>query len=166
PQTPKSYADFIDVMITRFGRLFDWIELWNRPDDLNEWDTRLDPEWRIFSEMIGGAAYWASKRGKKTVLPGLWPADEAWLRLMHERGVLKYIDAVGVHGFSGTTEIPWRGWNHQITSIRKLLEQLKIRAEIWITAAGFSTWRDDERAQARAFLEAVAAPVDRMYWKE
>src|SRR5437763_606385 len=42
PQTAKSYGDFIDVMITRFGRLFDWIELWNRPDDLNEWDFRLD----------------------------------------------------------------------------------------------------------------------------
>ncbi len=75
PQIPKLYADFIDVMITRFGEHFEWIELWNRPDDPNEWDSRLDPEWRIFSEMIGGAAYWARERGKKTVLPGLWPAE-------------------------------------------------------------------------------------------
>src|SRR5205807_9419903 len=57
PQTPKAYADFIDVMITRFGQFFEWIELWNQPN--NQWDSRIDPDWRIFSEMIGGAAYWA-----------------------------------------------------------------------------------------------------------
>ena len=32
PRTPKSYADFIDVMITRFGEYFDWVELWNRAE--------------------------------------------------------------------------------------------------------------------------------------
>src|SRR5258707_912534 len=79
PQTPKSYADFIDVMITRFGDYFDWVELWNRPNDPNEWDTRIDPDWESFSTMIGGAAYWARSRGKKTVLPGTWPIDLNWL---------------------------------------------------------------------------------------
>ena len=43
PQTPKAYADFIDVMITRFGEFFDWVELWNEPNNLNEWDSRMDP---------------------------------------------------------------------------------------------------------------------------
>ena len=51
--------------------------------------------------MIGGAAYWARTRGKKTVLPGLWPADLDWLGLMQARGVLQYIDAVGIHGYPG-----------------------------------------------------------------
>lgn len=166
PQTPKSYADFIDVMITRFGRHFEWIELWNRPDDLNEWDVRLDPEWRIFSEMIGGAAYWAQKRGRKTVLPGLWPANPAWLELMNERGVLRYIDAIGMHGFSGAPEFPWTGWKSEATAVRGALDRFGIDPEIWITATGFSTWRDDEKAQTRAFLDAVSAPVQRVYWKE
>jgi CDP-paratose 2-epimerase len=49
PQTPKAYADFIDVMITRFGEFFDWVELWNEPNNLNEWDSRMDPQWNIFS---------------------------------------------------------------------------------------------------------------------
>jgi len=60
-------------MITRFGEFFDWVELWNEPNNLNEWDSRMDPQWNIFSEMIGGAAYWARNRGKKTVLPGCGP---------------------------------------------------------------------------------------------
>src|SRR3954447_92700 len=33
PLSPKTYADFIDVVITRFGEFFDWIELWNRPNN-------------------------------------------------------------------------------------------------------------------------------------
>src|SRR5579871_2143960 len=33
PQTPKAYADFIDVMVSRFGGLFEWIELWNEPNN-------------------------------------------------------------------------------------------------------------------------------------
>ena len=70
PREPKAYADFLDLMITRFGAFFDHIELWNQPSNLFYWDWRLDPEWWIFSEMVGGAAYWAQQRGKKTVPRG------------------------------------------------------------------------------------------------
>lgn len=165
PLVPKTYADFIDVMITRFGDLFDWIELWNRPDIFHEWDSRLDPDWRIFSEMIGGAAYWIQTRGKKTVLPGLSPTNLEWLTLMHERGVLRYIDAVGVQGFPGTTEVPWRGWDQEVGNVRERLSLLLDKErEIWITETGFSTWRGDDRAQVRAFVDALSAPVQRIYW--
>ena len=173
PETPKLYADFLDVMITRFGKYFEWVEFWDRPDAPTQWDTRLDPEWRIFSEMVGGAAYWARSRGRKTLLSGLWPADAGWLENMREHGVLDYIDAVGLHGFPpppppppSSPEVPWRGWNSEVQAIREVLSVLKVKAEVWITATGFSTWRGDERAQARAFLDAVDAPVERAYWKE
>jgi len=43
PQTPKAYADFIDVMITRFGDHFEWLEFWDQPNNQNEWDTRMTP---------------------------------------------------------------------------------------------------------------------------
>ncbi|MCU1328222.1 MAG: NAD-dependent epimerase/dehydratase, partial [Bryobacterales bacterium] len=144
--------------------LFEWIELWNTPNDLNEWDSRLDRDWRIFSEMVGGAAYWIHKRGKKTVMPGLWPTDLDWLTLMHERGVLAYIDAVGVQGYPATTEFEWRGWDAEIAAVRGRLNELHLKPEVWITQAGFSTWRGDERAQVRAFIEAADADADRMYW--
>jgi CDP-paratose 2-epimerase len=166
PQTPKAYADFIDVMITRFGEFFDWVELWNEPNNLSEWDSRMDPQWNIFSEMIGGAAYWARNRGKKTVLPGLWPTDLDWLDLMSDRGVLKYIDAVGVHGFPGTSEFEWRGWEREVGAVRERLATLGApKAQAWITQTGFSTWRGDERAQMKAFVEALEAPVERVYWQ-
>ncbi len=164
PVTPKAYADFIDVMITRFGDHFEYLELWNRPDDFLEWDSRLDRDWKIFTEMIGGAAYWIRARGKKTVLPGLWPTDFAWLDLMNERGVLAYIDVIGIHGFPGTSEIDWPGWQTEAGGIRERIAQMGRKPQIWITQAGFSTWRGDERAQVRAFLDAANAPADRVYW--
>src|SRR3982751_4312689 len=111
PGNLKSYADFLDVLITKFGRHFEWIELWNEPNDPHRWDSaELDPYWIKFSEMIGNAAYWAKHRGKKTVLGGMRPIDPNWLRLMGERGLLAHIDAVGVHAFPGTYESQWEGW--------------------------------------------------------
>ncbi|MCU1233252.1 MAG: NAD-dependent epimerase/dehydratase [Candidatus Solibacter sp.] len=165
PRTPKAYADFIDVMITRFGQYFDWVELWNQPNSPSEWDARIDPEWQIFSEMIGGAAYWAHKRGKKTVLPGTWPVDLGWLELMQERGVLKYIDAVSLHGFPGSTEFPWRGWEREVSDARAKLERLGETNQLWVTQTGFSTWRGEEWAQVRALVDALDAPVERIYWQ-
>jgi len=164
PKIPKDYADFIDEMIRLFGEHFEWIELWNEPNNLREWDVTLDREWRIFSDMIGKAAYWARRQGKKTVLGGMSPIDPNWLRLMFERGLMDYIDAVGIHGFPGTFEYSWEGWSRNTGRIREVLEENSSQAEIWITEAGFSTWRHDERAQMVEFINAVEAPAERVYW--
>src|SRR5205085_8806506 len=107
PQELKSYADFIDLMVTRFGKHFEWVELWNEPNNLREWDVTLDPYWYKFSEMIGAAAYWCRQLGKKVVLGGMSPIDPNWLKLMGERGLLPHLDAVGVHGFPVTFEFYW-----------------------------------------------------------
>jgi len=37
-------------------------------------------------------------------------------------------------------------------------------AEIWITGTGYSTWRHTERQQLSAFVQAIEAPVSRIYW--
>lgn len=166
PRSPKAYADFIDVIITRFGNLFEWLELWNNPNDPNEWDARMDPDWAIFSEMVGGAAYWIRKRGKKVLLPGLWPSSLKWFELMAQRGVLSYVDAVGVHGFPSSPEFRWRGWEREIGDLKTCLSKLKCDAEIWITQTGFSTWRGDEESQVSAFADALNAPAERVYWRE
>ena len=50
PWDPKAYGDFIDVLITRLGRCFEWIELWNEPDRMGEWDRTLDPHTAIPAE--------------------------------------------------------------------------------------------------------------------
>jgi CDP-paratose 2-epimerase len=165
-RVPKDYADFLDVVITRFGNFFEWMELWNRPNHPSEWDGRMDPDCQIFSEMIGGAAYWIRTRGKKAVLSGPWPSNPEWFELMHRRGVMRYIDAVGMHAFPSSPEVAWHGWSQEVGDVRKLMDTLGLKPEIWITQTGFSTWRGDEQAQVRAFADALNAPADRVYWQE
>lgn len=169
PRNPKAYADFIDVMITEYGEHFEWVELWNEPNNLNDWDWRLDPDWKIFTEMIGMAANWAKKRGKKTVLAGMCPTDPNWLDLMCSRGVIGLIDAIGIHGFPGTWEFElgqWEEgqWEEKVQSVRQVLQKHHLSPEIWLTEVGYSTWRHDEIVQVKTLIEALEAPVDRVYW--
>jgi len=166
PRLPKAYADFLDVMIDRFGHLFEFLELWNHPGNVNEWDTRMDPDWSIFAEMVGGAAYWIHERGKKVVLPALWPTDASWFELMAQRGVLTFVDAVSMHGFPSTTEFRWRGWQKEAGDVRACLQELGVSSEVWITETGYSTWRGDEQSQVSALGDAAKAPVERVYWRE
>lgn len=163
PMNLRSYADFVDMMINRFGKYFQWVELWNEPNNLREWDVTLDPYWMKFSEMIGAAAYWARQRGKKTVLGGLSPIDPNWLRLMGERGLLPHVDAVGVHAFP-VSESNWEGWKPAADRIREVLKPFNDKTQVWITETGYSTWRHDERRQLTAFVDALDAPVERVYW--
>ncbi|QKT04060.1 GDP-mannose 4,6-dehydratase [Ectothiorhodospiraceae bacterium 2226] len=165
PRDPKAYADFLDVMITRYGQAFEWVELWNEPTNLSEWDWGLDPGWERFAHMVGGAAYWAQQRGKRVVLGGMCPADPEWLNLIADYGLLPYVDAVGLHGFPGTWQYSgWEGWAPAVESLQAVLARRAPHARVWITEAGYSTWRHDEFGQLQAFLRALEAPAERLYW--
>jgi len=83
---------------------------------------------------------------------------------MSERGVLSFIDAVGIHGFPGTFDYSWDGWGQNAGRIREVLQQCGCPAEVWITETGFSTRRHDEQQQVREFVNAVEADVSRVYW--
>lgn len=167
PKRLRDLADFVDLIIDRYGRHFSHLELWNEPNNLLDWDWRVDPNWLLFCEMVGAAAHWAEQCGKRAVLGGPCPFDLNWLELMGRQGVLGQVSAVGIHGFPGTWDSEngvWTGWTEQIMQLRALLARYRPDAEIWITEAGYSTWRHDGLEQVRRFLEAVDAPADRLYW--
>ena len=167
PRELKAYADFIDHVITRYGAHFSDIELWNEPNNLLDWDWRVDGDFELFCEMVGGAAYWAGQCGKRPVLGGPSPFDPYWVDLMGQRGVLAVCGAVGFHGFPGTWDsdvASWGGWDLHLGELRRILDRYNPKAEIWITEAGYSTWNNDEIEQARRFLSALRAPAERMYW--
>lgn len=167
PVDLKAYADFVDHVLTRYGRHFTHVELWNEPNNLLDWDWRQDSDFLKFCEMAGGAAYWAEHRGWKAVLGGPCPFDPYWLDLMGKRGLLQVVSAVGFHGFPGTwdsEEETWNGWGAHLGEMREILDRHNPKAEIWITETGYSTWRQDEMQQARRFLEALDAPAERIYW--
>ncbi len=164
PRVPKDYADFVDHMLTQFGKHFSHLELWNEPNNASEWDWTLDRQWLLFCETIGAAAYWAHRRGWRTVLGGIAPVDPNWLRLMFARGVMQHIDVVGFHGFPDTFEYAWESWEKNLQRLQQELERHRAPMEIWITEAGVSTWRHNEYQQLQALVEVLGVPVPRVYW--
>lgn len=165
PKDLQAYADFIDIMITRYGDHFEWVELWNEPNNKVEYDFTLDYSWTKFSQMIIKAAYWAKQRGKKTLLGGMSPIDPNWLQMMGEQGVLEHIDAVGIHGFPHVFDQQWKGWEINIQSVKEVLAKFKMEGkEIWVSEVGFSTWQHDEVKQYEEFKKVLSTEADRVYW--
>lgn len=164
PKGPKKFADFIDTIIGRYGEYFEWVELWNEPNNTSEYDFTLDSNWDIFCEMITCAAFWCRHLGKKVVLGGMSPIDPNWLDYMAQRKVLENVDAVGIHGFPGTFDSDIPNWDEIILPLQKVLDYHGLSPEIWITEVGFSTWQHDEKQQIHAFLKVLKAPVERVYW--
>ena len=172
----RDYADFIDHVITLYGHQFHHLELWNEPNNRLKWDfPRFDPQWHLFAEMIGDAAYWAKQRGMHTVLGGMIPVDPHWLNIMHNRGVMKYIDAIGIHAFPGMwfPDHPnwdwcdhWQDWNTKISSIADHTRG----KPVWVTETGIATFDLALRREAKYELQvealnaAAQSSADRVYW--
>ena len=141
--------------------------MWNEPNNLLDWDWREDPDWLQFCEMIGAAAHWTRHRGWQPVLGGPCPFDPNLLHLFGQRGLLGTVSAVGFHAFPGTWDSEaggWLGYDSHLATMRSVLDQYNPAAQIWITEAGYSTWRHDEATQVDRFRQAQAAPADRFYW--
>jgi CDP-paratose 2-epimerase len=151
-------------VIAEAGECFEEVELWNEPNNLSDWDWRLDPGWTVFAAMVRGAAGVARAAGKRIVLGGMCPIDPSWLQRMGELGVLELVDVVGVHGFPGTWDVEWTDWRSSLTGAQHVLNGSPRTIELWITETAYSTWRHDERGQIDALLRAIDAPVGRVYW--
>ena len=167
PLVLKDYAEFVDHLITRYDGRFDAVEIWNEPNNQLDWDWQQDQDWLLFCEMAGNAAHWIRARGLKALLGGPSPVDLNWLRLMGERGLFGSLDAVGLHGFPGTWDSEarsWRGWDALIAAVRDTVHAFNPRLELWITEAGYSTWRRDPFAQLGHFIDVLDLPVERVYW--
>lgn len=161
---PKNFADFIDVLISNYGRYFEYIELWNEPNNKSEYDFTLDEDWNIFCELARSAALCCQKRGKKTVLGGMNPIDPNWLRLMFIKNLMQYFDVVGIHCFRDGSDYSRENWNLEISRIQEVLNAFDSSAKIWITEAGFSTWQHAERRQLKEFINVISSDCDRVYW--
>src|SRR3954447_8562307 len=164
PREPQRYGEFVAMVLERYAGQFEHVELWNEPNNYIEWDWTIDPEWTIFAEMIGGAAARASKLGARPVLGGMSPFDPNWLDLMFKRGALEHIEVIGVHGFPGTWEAVWEGWDVHIDRVQEVCDRHESKADIWVTECGFSTWAHDEFRQLKTMVELAEAPAERVYW--
>ncbi|HEX5515101.1 MAG TPA: GDP-mannose 4,6-dehydratase, partial [Gammaproteobacteria bacterium] len=164
PRDLKAFADFIDSAISRYGQYFDYVELWNEPNNIREWDASLDWSWEKFATMIINAANWARQCGKKTVLGGMSPIEPNWLHTMARLKVLDFIDVVGIHGFPGSYDVTHESWSGQIARVQEVLDYYGCKARIWITEVGYPTWRNDDFEQIKVFTDLLDLPVERVYW--
>ncbi|HYX92360.1 MAG TPA: GDP-mannose 4,6-dehydratase, partial [Myxococcaceae bacterium] len=163
PRQVGAFAEFVEAFLEKHGHALQWLELWGDAFDLHSWDWRLDPGWRRFGEMIAAAAEKAKAAGKKVALGATAPFDPSWLDALAESGALQQIDAIALRHLS-SADPGWSGWADAVARARQELDRRGARAELWIGAAGYSTWRHDERAQLCAFIEARRARVSRLYW--
>jgi CDP-paratose 2-epimerase len=176
PRRLLDYADFVGEIIERYPGKFDYLELWNEPNNRLKWNfVDFDPQWAKFGEMIGAAAYWAKRLGQRTVLGGMIPVDRYWLNNLAQRGVLEWIDVVAIHAFPGMWtgqsywwDWPqhWSGWQSKIQGIQPYTKDLPI----WVTESGYATCKGNTPRpggfveQSRRLSDAICAPVERLYW--
>lgn len=164
PKYPEYYADFTKTFLKKYGEHFEWLELWNEPNNTSEYDFRLDPDWSIFNQMISWAANEVHKAGKKVLLGGMSPIDPGWLDYMYQIGLMDSVDAIGIHGFPDVFDSNWTSWDEALKQVNEVIKYNKGKHDIWLTETGYSTWKHDERKQFEQFLDVLKIPVKRIYW--
>lgn len=140
------------------------VMLWNEPNNISHWDFEIDPEWKIFADMVKTAAT-AIKAESSTlpcVLGGISPIDAGFMDRMKQMCVLSHMDAVAVHGFP----LDWNHW-----SIHEWPERLnEIRAvtdlPIWVSEVGVSTFGAEEVQEfgLRKTADLLLGKAPRIHW--
>ena len=140
------------------------VMLWNEPNNKSHWDFEVDPEWRIFAEMIKGAAR-AVREVNPTllrVLGGMSPIDPNWVRRMQGLGVLDELDVVALHGFPlDWNHWPINAWPEQLRAIQEVTD-----LPLWISEVGVSTFGAEEVQEfgLRRTAELLRGRASRIHW--
>ena len=84
------------------------VMFWNEPNNQSHWDFEVDPDWRIFADMLKLAADAVAAENPQLirVLGGISPIDANFIRNMQGQGVLDHLNVVAVHGFP----LDWNHW--------------------------------------------------------
>lgn len=141
------------------------VMFWNEPNNKSHWDfVELDPEWRVFSDMVrlAAAAVAAERPGLTRVLGGISPIDPAFIRRMQAQGVLDCVDAIAVHGFP----LDWNHWHinewpAKIAEIRAVTS-----LPVWVSEVGVSTFGADEVQEfgLERTVQLLRGRSDRIHW--
>lgn len=140
------------------------IMLWNEPNNLSHWDFELDPEWRIFAQLVAVAsdAIVAEAPQLLKVLGGISPIDPRFIVRMGEQGALEKVDVVAVHGFP----LDWNHW--QIHEWPDKLAEIRAvtHKPLWVSEVGVSTFGAEEVQEfgLRRTAELLSGAVDRIHW--
>jgi beta-xylosidase len=140
------------------------VMLWNEPNNLSHWDFNLDPDWKLFSEMVIAAAKVVRiiNPDLRIVLGGISPIDANFIQLLNSQGVLDVVDVVAVHGFP----LDWNHWSihdwpKKIDEIRRVTSK-----PVWVSEAGVSTFGAEEVQVfgLQRTAELLLPLVERVHW--
>ncbi|TKK71832.1 beta-xylosidase [Ilyomonas limi] len=140
------------------------VKFWNEPNNKSHWAFEIDPEWRIFGEMVKVAAeaVKAENPGITRVLGGISPIDPHFINILKSYGTLDNLNAVAVHGFP----FDWNNWsiNEWPNKIAEIEEVTDL--PVWVTEVGISTFGAEEVQEfgLRRTAELLLGRVDRVHW--
>ena len=140
------------------------VVLWNEPNNLSHWDFHLDPGWDRFAEMVKLASQKIRRVNPdlRIVLGGVPSCDPDFLRLMRGKGVMEFVDVVGVHGFP----LDWNHW--KLDEWPSRIEEAAQVSEkpVWITEVGVSSFGCDEvqKFGLERTLDLTRGRVERIHW--
>jgi beta-xylosidase len=140
------------------------VMLWNEPNNLSHWDFKLDPDWKMFAEMVKLASREIRRQCPwlPLVLGGISPIDPNFIELMGAHGVLDAVDVVAVHGFP----LDWNNW--KINEWPKKIDEIRAvtRKPVWVSEAGVSSFGADEVQVfgIQKTAELLLPAVERVHW--
>jgi beta-xylosidase len=138
--------------------------LWNEPNNKSHWDFEIDPEWKIYAQMVrlAGAAVNAENPRLLRALGGMSPIDRNFIQNMGQQGVLERVDVVAVHGFP----LDWNHW--QINEWPERLREIQEITELplWVSEVGISTFGAEEVQEfgLRRTAELLIGRAERIHW--
>src|SRR5947209_1890700 len=140
------------------------VMLWNEPNNLSHWDFKIDPEWKMFAEMVMTASRVIRRLNPELpiALGGISPIDPNFIELLGSYGVLDAVDIVSVHGFP----LDWNHWS--IHDWPKKIDEIRAVTgkPVWVSEAGVSSFGAEEVQVfgMQKTAEALLPIVDRVHW--
>jgi beta-xylosidase len=140
------------------------VKFWNEANNKSHWDDELDPDWRIYADMVKMAAQAVKAESPATlrVLGGISPIDPFFIQRLKDFGALADLNAVAVHGFP----LDWNHWqiNHWQDKIAEI--EAVTDLPVWVTEVGISTFGAEEVQEfgLRRTAELLLGRVDRVHW--
>ena len=140
------------------------VMLWNEPNNLSHWDFKIDPDWKMFAEMIVVAARAIRKVNPELpiALGGISPIDPHFIELLGSYGVLDAVDVVAVHGFP----LDWNHWSVNDWPAKLDEIQTVTKLPIWISEAGASSFGAEEVQLfgLQRMAQLLLGKIDRVHW--
>jgi beta-xylosidase len=140
------------------------VKFWNEPNNKSHWDPELDPDWRIYADMVklAAQAVKAESPGVRRVLGGISPIDPFFIQRLQRFGTLDDLNAVAVHGFP----LDWNLW--QIHQWQEKIAEIEAVTDlpVWVTEVGISTFGAEEVQEfgLRRTAELLLGRVERVHW--